>query len=113
MEAKVNVKKENVGLSDSNAGLVVTLAVIGQLRNLERQSEDHIWRTAKAAREEIERLQGMLNKLIPVMDAAVTLVCAPAWSGVSDEDCNLESVLRRTGFVTTNEAVEKANYRAK
>lgn len=102
METPLNEKKENVGVSDSTAGLGVTLAVIGQLRNLERQSEDYIWRTAKAAREEIERLQGMLNKLIPVMTAAVTLVCAPGWSGVSDEDCNLEAALRRTGFVTPN-----------
>lgn len=54
------------------------------------------------ALDEIERLQGMLNKLIPVMDAAVTLVCAPSWSGVSDEDINLESVLRSSGFVTPN-----------
>lgn len=74
-----------------------------QLAVLERHGEDNIWRTAKAAREEIERLQAMLDKLIPVMDAAVALVCAPAWAGLSDEDCALEDVLRRTGFVTPND----------
>lgn len=36
--------------------------VIGLLRNLERQGEDNIWRTAQEAREEIERLRGIVSK---------------------------------------------------
>ena len=45
-----------------------------------------------------------------VLKAAVELVCAPSWSGVSDEDCRLEQALREAGFVTPN-AVGKADVR--
>ncbi len=34
-----------------------TRDIVSLLRNLERQSEDNIWRTAQEAREEIERLR--------------------------------------------------------
>ena len=37
-----------------------------------------------------------------VLKAAVELVCAPSWAGVSDEDCNLERALRDAGFVKPN-----------
>lgn len=60
------------------------------------------------ALDEIERLQGMINKLMPVMDAAANLVFSRGWAGVSDEDCNLEYVLRSSGFVTQN-AVRKCH----
>ena len=36
--------------------------VVGLLRNLERQSEDNIWRTAKEAREEIEALRQRISR---------------------------------------------------
>ena len=36
--------------------------VVGLLRNLERQSEDNIWRTAKEAREEIEALRQRIGR---------------------------------------------------
>lgn len=39
------------------------------------------------------------EKLVRVLEAAVALVCAPAWDGVSDEDCALERVLRECGYV--------------
>ena len=39
---------------------MATHDVVASLRNLERQGEDYIWRTALAAREEIERLRGAL-----------------------------------------------------
>lgn len=35
--------------------------VVGLLRNLERHGEDNIWRTAKEAREEIQRLRAELQ----------------------------------------------------
>ena len=34
--------------------------IVGMLRRLERHGEDNIWRTAKDAREEIERLRAAL-----------------------------------------------------
>ena len=34
-----------------------------------------------------------------VLKAAVDLVCAPSWAGISDEDCALEQALRDAGFV--------------
>ena len=37
-----------------------------------------------------------------VIKAAVELVCAPGWAGVSDEDCALEHALRDAGFVQPN-----------
>jgi hypothetical protein len=37
-----------------------------------------------------------------VIVAAVELVCAPAWAGVSDEDVRLEKALRDAGLVTHN-----------
>ena len=42
------------------------------------------------------------QKLLKVLKAAVELVCAPAWAGVSDEDVELERVLIECGFVTPN-----------
>jgi hypothetical protein len=38
-----------------------------------------------------------------VVAAAVKLVCAPAWSGISDEDIELEQALRSAGFVKPKE----------
>ena len=40
--------------------------------------------------------------VLAVIKAAVELVCAPAWAGVSDEDMALEQALRDAGFVTPN-----------
>lgn len=34
-----------------------------------------------------------------VISAAVKLVCAPSWAGISDEDIELEQALRQGGFV--------------
>lgn len=42
------------------------------------------------------------QKLLKVLKAAVELVCAPAWAGVSNEDVELERVLIECGFVTPN-----------
>ena len=39
------------------------------------------------------------KKLRRVLKASVEFVCAPAWAGVSDEDCELERVLRECGYV--------------
>lgn len=41
--------------------------------------------------------------VLAVIKAAVELVCAPAWAGVSDEDVALEQALRDAGFVAPNE----------
>lgn len=44
-----------------------------------------------------------IAKLRQVLKAAVELTCSPAWAGVSDEDCELERVLRECGYVTAND----------
>lgn len=41
-----------------------------------------------------------------VLRAAVDLVCAPSWAGISDEDCALEQALRDAGFVQPNARVQ-------
>jgi hypothetical protein len=46
-----------------------------------------------------KRLSSENERLREVCKAAVTLVCAPAWAGISDEDCELERVLRESGYV--------------
>lgn len=51
--------------------------------------------------DEFARLRSDNEKLCRVLQAAVELVCAPAWAGVSDEDCALERVLRECGYVET------------
>lgn len=43
-----------------------------------------------------------------VLKAAVDLVCAPAWAGVSDEACALEQALRDAGFVQQNTEAQRA-----
>ena len=50
-------------------------------------------------RQEYERLTAENRKLAKVLKAAVELVCAPAWAGISDEDCELERVLRECRYV--------------
>ncbi len=40
-----------------------------------------------------------LKRLRKVKDAALKLVLAPAWAGVSDEDCALEGELFNGGFM--------------
>lgn len=47
------------------------------------------------------------QKLLKVLKAAVELVCAPAWAGVSNEDVELERVLIECGFVTPNAKVSR------
>jgi hypothetical protein len=54
------------------------------------------------ARRERDESRAERAKLVRVLEAAVALVCAPAWSGVSDEDVTLERVLRECGFVKPN-----------
>lgn len=55
---------------------------------------------------EILELRAKLNTqragVRSVLKAAVDLVCAPAWAGISDEDCALEQALRDAGFVQQN-----------
>lgn len=51
------------------------------------------------ALDEIARLKAERDKLTRVLQCAVELVCAPAWAGVSDEDCELERVLRECGYI--------------
>ena len=57
-------------------------------------------------RHEIRDLRAQLRTqkagVRAVIKAAVELVCAPAWAGVSDEDVALEQALRDAGFVTPN-----------
>ena len=57
-------------------------------------------------RNEIRDLRAQLRTqkagVRAVIKAAVELVCAPAWAGVSDEDVALEQALRDAGFVTPN-----------
>lgn len=51
------------------------------------------------ALDKLDKLKAENSKLARVLKAAVELVCAPAWAGVSDEDCELERVLRECGYV--------------
>lgn len=55
---------------------------------------------------EILELRAKLNTqqagMRAVLKAAVELVCAPSWAGISDEDCALEQALRDGGFVQPN-----------
>ena len=53
----------------------------------------------KARQDERETQAAERAKLTRVLKAAVELVCAPAWAGISDEDCELERVLRECGYV--------------
>ena len=62
----------------------------------------HAMAYAEPLLKEIERMHADNEKLRRVLKAAVELVCAPAWAGVSDEDCELERVLRECGYVTPN-----------
>ena len=48
---------------------------------------------------QIESQGALIGKLQPVLAAAVALVCAPAWAGISDEDVALEQALRNAGMV--------------
>ena len=60
-----------------------------------------------AMRDEILRLRIELSSqragVRDVLTAAVNLVCAPGWAGVSDEDVILEAALRQAGYVQPNE----------
>ena len=60
-----------------------------------------------AMRDEILRLRKELTAqrsgMRDVLTAAVNLVCAPGWAGVSDEDVILEAALRQAGMVQANE----------
>jgi hypothetical protein len=58
--------------------------------------------------DELMALQGMVDKLVPVMSAAVELVCAPDWDADLEEDEELERVLRETGFVSAAPAAGAA-----
>ena len=53
-------------------------------------------------KREAARLRDENAKLTKVLKAAVELVCAPAWAGVSDEDFELERVLQECGYVSPN-----------
>lgn len=57
-------------------------------------------------RREILELRAKLNTqragVRDIIKAAVNLVCAPSWAGLSDEDCALEQALRRAGLVRQN-----------
>ena len=46
-----------------------------------------------------DQAEGLSRRMKPVLAAAVALVCAPAWAGISDEDVALEQALRGAGLV--------------
>lgn len=48
-------------MTDKTPTLASARDVVDRLRALERQGEDYIWRTAEAARLEIERLRGLID----------------------------------------------------
>lgn len=47
----------------------------------------------------LDTIADRLDRWQPVIVAAVDLVCAPSWAGVSDEDVALEQALRNAGLV--------------
>jgi hypothetical protein len=56
-------------------------------------------REAAARQEERDAQIAKRAKLTKVLHAAVALVRSPSWSGISDEDCELERVLVECGFL--------------
>jgi hypothetical protein len=103
----------------------MTKDLIDRMRILEIDHEPDGWpavqmRDISAMLDEVERRHGIGGELIAarrerdelreqlqtrragtraVIEAAVNLVCSPAWSGMSDEDVALEQALRDAGFV--------------
>lgn len=75
--------------------------VVVQMRNCETHHHACDCREMAFAKMKDER-----DKWRPVVIAAVALVCAPAWAGVSDEDIALEAALRDAGLVTPNVQVQ-------
>lgn len=78
--------KEQVAMADADAAADMDVA---------KRLLDH----GIEALDKLDRLKAENAKLARVLKAAVELVCAPAWAGVSDEDCALERVLRECGYV--------------
>lgn len=85
--------------------------VMARVRALEADHGPAGWpavqmRDLTVLRCEILELRAKLNTqragVRAVLKAAVDLVCAPAWAGISDEDCALEQALRDAGFVQQN-----------
>ena len=74
--------------------------VADRLEVLEREHTEFFekWHAERRKREKWQQ----------VIVAAVELVCAPAWAGVSDEDVKLEQALREAGLVTHNATVHAA-----
>lgn len=68
--------------------------IADRLEVLEREHSEFFekWHDERRKREKWQQ----------VIVAAVELVCAPAWAGVSDEDVKLEHALRDAGLVTHN-----------
>ena len=50
-------------------------------------------------RKRAELAAGLLVHDAEIIRLAIALVCAPAWSGISDEDCMLEAELKRRGYI--------------
>ena len=67
------------------------LSAADRLDVLEREHQEFFERWHDARR--------LNDRLRPVLAAAVALVCAPAWAGISDEDVALEQALRDAGMV--------------
>jgi hypothetical protein len=91
--------------------------VMKRVHTLERDHDADGWpavcmRDLTMLRCEILELRAKLNTqqagVRAVLKAAVELVCAPAWAGVSDEDLALEQALRDAGFVQPNEQASRA-----
>lgn len=53
----------------------------------------------RQAARHTEELEQERDKAMRVVEKAVALVCSSAWQGISDEECELEQVLRDVGWV--------------
>ena len=90
--------------------------VLKRARLLEADHDEDGWpaiqmRDVTILRCEILELRAKLSTqqagVRSVIEAAVNLVCAPSWAGISDEDVLLEAALRDAGFVKPNVGIHR------
>ena len=87
---------------DTGGSRVARCDFDGDFDSPEAHANARLIAKAPAMLDELTALRAERAKMVRVLEAAVSLVCAPAWAGVSDEDVTLERVLHDCGFVQAN-----------
>jgi hypothetical protein len=108
-DTEANIGAAVDALANARPGATIGLHDEHEVRRLlaaERASRQDAQIENEALKAECLRLQtkhdqaaGLVRRMKPVLAAAVALVCAPAWAGISDEDVALEQALRDAGMV--------------